>query len=544
MGGMARHMVALGLLLMCCFSKVGGIQDDLGANLKQLQLYCGNTDMKFKLPMLSEDASFQLTVLTKDGKLHALHNDTSCGISVFQNPDGSVSVSSTYVGCYVYEKNNDYVMTVGIAGRDGTRAWTVVEKELRCSIQPVHDAPSSSQCANTKKVNRLSCADKSVNQDLCHKRNCCYDPRDLVHPCFFGNAVTAQCTQDGQFSIAISKDVTLPSLNLSSIRLVRGQSGCGPVAQNKAFLHFRFPLSACGTLSHVYGDQAVYENEIMAEKTIRTRKGVSITRDSTFRLSVQCIFAASSVHPLKVEVFTLGPPPPVSSQGPLLLEMRIAEDIQYSTYYKEADYPVTKFLRDPVFVEVRILQREDPNVVLVLHQCWATPTANPLHKMQWPVLVNGCPFTGDNYMTQLVSAEQSASLRFPSHYKRFIVNAFAFVDSASQQALKGQVYFHCSASACAPSATESCSTICMSRRKRSKSLTLDQRRLSLVTAEGPVHFHDINLQETVNEDSYEINLSLALECVSGLVTALGIIALAMVVRTLWKTCKQTKVLDK
>ncbi|XP_030056066.1 zona pellucida sperm-binding protein 4 [Microcaecilia unicolor] len=537
-------MVALGVLLIC-FSKVGSVLDGLGASLKQLQLYCGDTALKFKLPRLSEDASLQLTVLTKDGKLHALHNDTSCGISVFQNTDGSISVSSTYTGCYVYEKNNEYIMIVGIAGRAATRAWTVVEKELRCSIQPAHDAPSSSQCANIKKVNRLSCADQSVTQDLCHKKNCCYDPGDLIHPCFFGNTVTAQCTQDGQFSIAISKDLTLPSLNLSSVRLARGQSGCGPVAQNNDFLLFRFPLSACGTFSHVLGDQAVYENEIMAEKTIKTWMGVSITRDSTFRLTVQCIFATSSVHPLKIEVFTLGPPSPVSNQGPLLLEMRIAEDIQYSTYYKDADYPVTKLLRDPVFVEVRILQREDLNVVLMLHQCWATPTANPLQKMQWPILVNGCPFTGDNYMTQLVPAEQSARLRFPSHYKRFIVRTFAFVDSTSQQAFKGQIYFHCSASACASSTTESCSTICMSRRKRSKSLTLDQSRLSLVTAEGPVNFHDMFLQETVNQDSYAIKLSLALECASGLVTAFGLLALVIVVREQWKTRKQKcKVLDK
>ncbi|XP_029458217.1 zona pellucida sperm-binding protein 4-like [Rhinatrema bivittatum] len=540
MGGVLWHLAAVSVLLVYYVSKVVGVLDGLGASLNQLRLTCGDKDLQFKLPWpLIEAASLQLTVLSKDGKLHALHNDPDCGTSVFQTPNGSVSVSSTYTGCYVYEKNNEYVMTVGIAGRDSAREWTLIEKELRCLIQPVLDAPRPSQCANIQKVNRLSCADLSLTQDQCQKRNCCYDASDRVHPCFFGNEVTAQCTQDGQFSIAISKDVTLPSLNLSSVRLARGKSGCGPVAQTNAFLLFKFPLSACGTLSQIYGDQVLYENEIVADKIVQTWKGVSLTRDSTFRLNIQCVFAASSVLPLKVEVFTLGPPPPISSQGPLMLEMRIATDVQYNVYYGDADYPVTKLLRDPVFVEVRILQREDPKVVLMLHQCWATPATNPLHKKQWPILVNGCPFTGDNYLTQLLEV-QHARLTFPSHYKRFIVKTFAFVDSTSQQALSGQVYFHCSASACTPSTTESCSTICSQRRKRSNNLSLDQPRRSLVTADGPVDFHSTVDQQTLQEDSHETSLSVHLEYASGIVIAVGILSLIVVLLELWKNHKQIK----
>lgn len=66
--------------------------------------------------------------------------------------------------------------------------------------------------------------------------------------------MTAQCTPDGQFSIAVSQDVTLPPLILDSVHLASGRSaGCVPVAQNNAFVLFQFPLSACGTIFQVSG---------------------------------------------------------------------------------------------------------------------------------------------------------------------------------------------------------------------------------------------------------------------------------------------------
>ena len=61
----------------------------------------------------------------------------------------------------------------------------------------------------------------------------------------------------------------------------------------------------------------------------------------------------------------------------------------YSDYYRDADYPVTKVLREPVYVEVRILERTDPNLVLLLEDCWATSTPNPLSLPQWSLLVDG-----------------------------------------------------------------------------------------------------------------------------------------------------------
>lgn len=65
------------------------------------------------------------------------------------------------------------------------------------------------------------------------------------------------------------------------------------------------------------------------------------------------------------------------------------EDVAYTSYYTEADYPVTKVLRDPVYTEVRILARTDPNIVLTLGRCWATTTPNPQSLPQWDLLIDG-----------------------------------------------------------------------------------------------------------------------------------------------------------
>lgn len=64
--------------------------------------------------------------------------------------------------------------------------------------------------------------------------------------------VTAHCTPDGQFSIAVSRDVTLPPIILDSVQLTSGHStGCVPVMKNNAFVVYQFSLSACGTTFQV-----------------------------------------------------------------------------------------------------------------------------------------------------------------------------------------------------------------------------------------------------------------------------------------------------
>ncbi|NXQ92774.1 ZP4 protein, partial [Sagittarius serpentarius] len=473
-------------------------------------LACGQESLQLTLPAGWEgNASFVLTTWDTEGKARALQNDSDCGLSVSGTPDGSRKISVSYTGCYVFEWDGNYLMLVGLEGTDAAGQKAVHEvKLLRCPVDlPALDAPSSSVCSAVLSQDRLPCTSLPISWGDCEARGCCYDSRDRVKPCYFGNTVTAHCTPDGQFSIAVSRDVTLPPIILDSVQLANGHSsGCVPVMKNKAFVVYQFPLSACGTTFQVTGDQAVYENELVASRDVKTGSLGSVTRDSTFRLHVRCSYSiAGSFIPLSVQVFTLPPLPAVSQPGPLSLELRVASDGSYTSYYTDSDYPVVKTLRDPVYAEVKILQRTDPDLVLVLHHCWATPSINPQQQLQWPVLVDGCPYAGDNYQTQLVPLSLASGLLFPSHYQRFTLYTFTFVDSTSQEMLSGLVYLHCSASVCHRSVQESCTTTCPARARGKRSAEHPpQDGASHVSSEGPVIF----LQDELRWDTAKDGLAM------------------------------------
>ncbi|NXG67238.1 ZP4 protein, partial [Hemiprocne comata] len=528
-------------------------------------LACGQEGMQFTLPPGWErNASFVLTTWDTEGRAHALQNYSDCGLLVSGTPDGSSEVLVSYTGCYVFEwvsdcrycsgtvataalaaltvvvlsQDGNYLMLIGLEGTNAAGQKALYEEKLlRCPVDlPALDAPSSSVCSAVLSQDRLPCASLPVSQGDCEVQGCCYDPRDRVKPCYFGNTVTAHCTPAGQFSIAVSRDVTLPPIILDSVQLASGQStGCVPVMKNNVFAVYQFPLSACGTTFQVTGDQIIYENELVASRDVMTANLGSVTRDSTFRLHVRChYFITESLIPLSVQVFTLPPLPAVSQPGPLSLELRVASDGSYTSYYTDSDYPVVKTLRDPVYAEVKILQRTDPDLVLVLHHCWATPSSNPQQQLQWPVLVDGCPYAGDNYQTQLVPLSLASGLLFPSHHQRFTFYTFTFVDSSSQEMLSGLVYLHCSASVCHQSVRESCTTTCPAgaRGKRSAEHPL-QDSASYVSSKGPVIFLQDELRWDTAKDGLAVPAvapwALAFAAATG--TALGMVLVAAL---LWR----------
>ncbi|XP_067909676.1 zona pellucida sperm-binding protein 4-like, partial [Heterodontus francisci] len=273
----------------------------------------------------------------------------------------------------------------------------------------------------------------------------------------------AVCTKDGRVLIAISKDLTLPPVNLTTVHLKDGHGAeCSPTVASVDTVLFEFALTECGTSQRLDGVDVVYETDVLAQFEILDGALGSVSRDSPFRLHVQCSYKGSqeSELQLKPRVYTLSPPLPATETGILLLELRIARDAAYRSWYVASDYPILSVLREPVFVEVRVLNRNDPSLVLVLNECWASPTAEPYSQLQWKLLVNRCPFTGDNYKSRLLPLDAASHLRFPTHHKRFVVSTFTFWERVSGRPLSGEVYFHCSAEVCSPSSRENCTASC------------------------------------------------------------------------------------
>ncbi|CAM4725146.1 unnamed protein product [Leuciscus chuanchicus] len=337
--------------------------------------------------------------------------------------------------------------------------------------QPVAQAELLDKCA-VADYEQIQCGPPGISGAECAAINCCFNGQQ----CYYGKAVTVQCIRDGQFVVVVARDVTLPRLSLDSVRLLGGSDpACSPVGSTPFFAIYQFPVTACGTSMMEDSGYVVYENRMTSSYEVGIGPLGSITRDSHFELLFQCRYSGTSVEALVVEVNTVPPPPPVAAPGPLRVELRLANgqcvtkgcaegDEAYTSYYSDADYPVTKVLREPVYVEVRVLERTDPNIVLMLGHCWATSTPSPLSLPQWDLLVDGCPYQDDRYLTTLVPVAGSSGLQFPTHYKRFIVKMFTFVDPASLAPLQETIFIHCSTAVCHPS-SGSCEQGCTRKRR-------------------------------------------------------------------------------
>ncbi|XP_075282457.1 zona pellucida sperm-binding protein 1 [Opisthocomus hoazin] len=318
--------------------------------------------------------------------------------------------------------------------------------------------PTREQCQVS--VGRMPCV-AAQGPDACTQAGCCYDDMDRVAPCYYANTATVQCLLDGHFVLVVPRGLATQPYNLDSVRLANAQPGCEPLRVTETFVMFRFPVTQCGTTVQVIEDRLIYENQLISTIDVQGSSRGSITRDSIYILQARCIYNASDLLPLRMEVAVPPTAVPLAMPGPLGFQLRIATDESYSSYHPAGDYPLVRVLRDPIYVEVRLLQKTDPNLVLVLHHCWASPSPNAAAEPQWPILVDGCPFMGDNYRTQLVPVgPASPQVPFPSHYQRFVISTFAFVEPPSMAVLEGEVYISCSASVCHLAQPEPCRPSC------------------------------------------------------------------------------------
>ncbi|XP_077472098.1 zona pellucida sperm-binding protein 4-like [Stigmatopora argus] len=314
----------------------------------------------------------------------------------------------------------------------------------------------------------IQCGTGDITQEQCEAINCCYNGRQ----CYYGKAVTVQCTRDGQFVVVVARDSTLPPVDVTSISLIEmNDPTCEAVDTTAAFAIFQFPMTLCGTAVKEEEGFVVYENHMSSSYEVGIGPRGSITRDSHFELLFQCRYSGTAVEALVLEVNDLPPPASVAAGGSLRVELRLGngecfskgcveEEAAYNSFYDAADYPITKVLKQPVYVEVRILDRSDPNIVLTLERCWTTTTPNPNSVPQWDLIVDGCPYHDDRYQTSMVPVRESSRILSPTHYKRFIFKMFSFVDPNYFTPQKDRVFIHCATAVCYPSSTNSCEQNC------------------------------------------------------------------------------------
>lgn len=339
---------------------------------------------------------------------------------------------------------------------------------------------------------RVPCGPPNISPADCRDINCCFDGQS----CYFAKAVTVQCTKDGQFIVVASKDSTTPALDLTSVSLLETGPGCSYADSNSQFVIYQFPVTTCGSVVLEDSDTIIYENSLFSSYEVGFGPYGTITRDSQFEMLFQCKYTGSSVETLIVEVVKMDNPVlPVAAAGPLNVQLRLGngqcqtkgcneDEAAYSSYHSE--YPVTKVLREPVYVEVRLMDSTDPSLVLTLARCWVTSRPSPHSLPQWDVLLHGCPNRDDRYFSALVPITHSSRLHFPTHFRRFAFQMFTFVDPSSLSHLSQQIYIHCSTDVCEARHEGSCEPLCHYRKRRAAAVKTDGGKPKAVHSIGPI----------------------------------------------------------
>ncbi|XP_018430504.1 PREDICTED: zona pellucida sperm-binding protein 2 [Nanorana parkeri] len=331
------------------------------------------------------------------------------------------------------------------------------------------------------------------------------------------------CSKDGFMTVQVLSLQTRPSLNVDTVILGDGQ--CKPTNKTAGMVEFKFSLKECGTKMRFVGGDLLYENELRALWKDFPRR---ISRDSELRETVRCRYNVSDGLLFNVNVQTPSPPPvSVRHDGPISFMLNLYEDDSYKLLYQDNQYPVVKTLRDPIYLEVQVLNRTDANIELVLNDCWATMSPDPTSSPQWNVVVDGCEEDRDDYLTVF---HKVSNVLLPKHRKRFEVKAFEFVF----EDVSSFVFFHCSALICSlqspdyPLCTKSCEG---SRRKRDE-LFLNRHSV-LASLPGPLLFVDSDPAKTL-QDEYKVIKEITL----GVLPAFGIVAVIIMVVVLLSTVRK------
>ncbi|KAK1155965.1 hypothetical protein AOXY_G26035 [Acipenser oxyrinchus oxyrinchus] len=281
--------------------------------------------------------------------------------------------------------------------------------------------------------------------------------------CTFLTGGELVCTATGEMKARALRISASPAVDLHSLSL--RDPRCGPSEVTDNLTSFEFTVNTCGTTKEVHGDYVVYDNEISNKVTAND----NTTRHTLYKVTLLCQYMQTDQ--LSLELFSKykqSLPKPAQGQGEFKLSLDIMRDPGYTTPYPKEEFPITKLLRDPLFVEVSVLS-DDPGIELFLKDCWGTLGADPSSTLKWPVIKDSCEFKGDKYKTVFHQVKLTRRVQLPGHYKRFDVKMFTFIDMQSKQLLDKEIYFHCAVIICdaqALSSDQACSGACIPGKQR------------------------------------------------------------------------------
>ncbi|XP_019713394.1 uncharacterized protein LOC109508034 [Hippocampus comes] len=267
---------------------------------------------------------------------------------------------------------------------------------------------------------------------------------DFTLTCRFPSTLT-ECLPNGTMTALAIKLESVPSLNPSELTLL--DPTCGPVYSNKRFAYFVFTGNTCGTTRKFVSNSMLYENEISLPRQAELPTNNASHEEPEYDLRISCYY---DVNTSRSVTFHTRPrrsdPYAENGRGALQVVLRLAIDESYSAFYGSANYPVSKYLQQPLYFEVALLRSTNPKVSLELESCWATVDMDRRSQPRWNLIINGCPNPVDPNQVVFHPVWKNGGVEYPSHVKRFEVNMFAFAQD--QDNLTKQLYIHCDVVIC------------------------------------------------------------------------------------------------
>uniref|UniRef100_A0A3B5B7S6 Uncharacterized LOC103372656 n=1 Tax=Stegastes partitus TaxID=144197 RepID=A0A3B5B7S6_9TELE len=264
---------------------------------------------------------------------------------------------------------------------------------------------------------------------------------------FFHRSLTlilCECFPNGTMTALAVKLESVPGLNPSQLTL--RDPTCGPAYSDERYAYFVFTGNSCGTTRKFLPHVMLYENEISLPDELEAKRA-SNSEEPEYELKVSCYYDINTTHAVAFQPRQRrNEPYAENAKGLLQVEMRLALDDSYSVFHRVEDYPITKYLQQPLYFEVELVKPGSPQVSLQLETCWATLKEDRMSQPRWNLIINGCANPVDQYQVIFHPVWTDARVQNPSHFKRFEVKMFAFAQD--QEDLSRQLFVHCDVVVC------------------------------------------------------------------------------------------------
>ncbi|XP_040043635.2 uncharacterized protein LOC120825854 [Gasterosteus aculeatus] len=401
-----------------------------GPTVPKPKVLCSSHQMTVELP--SSSVSGIVFKDIKGNQMGLQDAPQHCGYSARKSKEGQIHlIIQLHSRCHMSVQGQMFIIAVVYVTVNGRR-----EAQFSCPVV----TPGSGQECNLPSEQRLPCGPGSVSHSQCLSVGCCSgdDPPACYYP-------MDECTIDRHFVFSVPASLTEPPLSPDML-VVAGNSTCKPQKVTPDYALFNIPMDGCGTRRVTVGDAVIYMVEVINKVPTLSLNYGTITRDSSLRLLVECRFLPGSTLGVSylVKTPTLGPNVP--AQGMFGVQLRIAKDAQYSSYYPQNHPPLQMLLGKPLYLEVRLLNAPDPSLVLLVHFCVAYPLSG---KAVWLLLYNGCPNPYDPALKQAVLSDTRPSTP-AAQTRRFTISTFQFLPDGEFRDPDEENNFMCSTEICSP----------------------------------------------------------------------------------------------